>query len=184
MFLFDLFTKSFMDIKALISEEEINERIKELAKEFHSEKELNFVAILDGAKKFSEKLISEIKKISGAKINAYEIKVSSYKGQTQSSGRIELKKDVLEDLRGKNIILVDDILDSGLTMNWLIDHFEKKGVNSIKVCVLLNKRKNRIFNISADYEGFVIDDHFVIGYGLDLNAQYRDLDYIGYLPDA
>ncbi len=171
-------------IKKLISHKKIEDRIKLLAKDIIKENtELNFVVVLKGAKIFARHLAAEIKRISDIKVNVYEITLSSYSDKVSSSGVIDMVEGIKDDLSGKDVMIIDDILDTGLTLTFLRKYLlEEKKVKSVKICVLLDKKKKRAHDISADYECFKIDDVFVVGYGMDFNHNYRGLDYIGFIP--
>lgn len=169
-----------MNIKLLIDKGSIEQKIHELAAILAVNKELNFVIVLKGAKKFANKLIKDITLISNPKISTYYITISSYKG-IESTESISLRRDIDGNISGKDIIVIDDILDTGLTMDFIKRHIMEKGAKSVRVCVLLDKEKNRKYSVKPDYVGFSIESVFVIGYGLDLDGKYRDLDYIGYV---
>ncbi len=106
------------------------------------------------------------------------ITLSSYGSDTKSSGTVQITHDTDEDLRGADVVIVDDILDSGRTLTFAKDLFLKRGVRSVRTCVLLDKKANRAIEMEADYTGFQIDDVFVVGYGLDYDKHYRELPYI------
>ena len=113
------------------------------------------------------------------------ISVSSYHGGTESSGVVTFNQTTLPNLKGKPVILLDDILDTGRTLQAIRRRFiNEAGASSVKLCVLLNKKKNRSSSINADYVGFDIGDEFVVGYGLDYQGQYRNLPYIGVLKES
>ena len=164
-----------------ISEENIQKRVIELASkiddDFNNE-EIVIISVLKGSIYFT---IDLMKNIKNANISLDFIKVSSYKNQTETSKNIDFQLDVSIDITNKNVIIVDDILDSGYTMNFLYNHLAKKNPKSIKSCVLLNKPERRIVDINADYTGFDIENEFVIGYGLDYDEKYRNLPHISYI---
>ncbi len=110
------------------------------------------------------------------------IAISSY-GNTASSGELRLKKDIDSDIRGKNVIIIEDILDTGKTLKSLCDLLKQRDPKTLKICVLLNKNVKKTCEISADYTGFEVDDAFVVGYGLDYAQKYRNLPYIGALKE-
>lgn len=113
------------------------------------------------------------------------ISVASYHGGTESSGVVTFKQAALPDLKGKHVILLDDILDTGRTLEAIRDRFvNEAGAASVKLCVLLSKKKQRACQVTAEYVGFEIGDEFVVGYGLDYQGQYRNLPYIGVLNEA
>ena len=107
--------------------------------------------------------------------------VSSYGSGTESSGRVNIVKDVSQPVDGMDVLIVEDIIDSGNTLNFILKYFEAKGVNSVKICTLLSKPDRRVVEIPVDYIGAEIPDEFVIGYGLDYAENYRSLPYVGIL---
>ena len=107
--------------------------------------------------------------------------LSSYGSSTESSGTIRMKKDLDESIEGRNVIVIEDIIDTGRTMKYLFEELGRRGPKSLKLCALLDKPDRRTEEISADYAGFEIPDHFVVGYGLDYDQRYRNLPYIGTL---
>ena len=109
------------------------------------------------------------------------MKVGSYGEETVSSGQIDLKYDLSNSVEGKNVIIVEDIIDTGYTLEYLKNYLALKKPKSIKICVLLDKEARRKVNISPDYYGFKIPDEFVVGYGLDYKDKYRNLPYVGYV---
>lgn len=168
-------------IKTLIDEKELNERILEIAKEISADyinEEIVLVCILKGATYFA---IDLSKKITNDDIIIDFMKVSSYGSQTESSGKINFKLDLSENIENKNVIIVEDIIDTGITLNYLYNHLKSKNPKSLKLCVLLDKKERRIQDIHVDYIGFEIENKFVVGYGLDYDEKYRNLPYIGYI---
>jgi len=167
-------------IEVLIDEEKLQSRIKELAKEIKNDyidEEVVFVSVLKGAIFFTVDLMKDYD--GDAIIDV--VRVSSYVGEN-STGIIELKVPLKEEnVKGKNIILVEDIVDTGRTFNYLVDYVKQMGPKSIKTCVMLDKPSRRVVDFKADYVGFSIDDLFVVGYGLDYDENYRNLPYIGYI---
>ena len=167
-------------IEVLIDEEKLQSRIKELAKEIkndYKDEEVVFVSVLKGAIFFTVDLMKDYD--GDAIIDV--VRVSSYVGEN-STGMIELKVPLKEEnVKGKNIILVEDIVDTGRTFNYLVDYVKQMGPKSIKTCVMLDKPSRRVVDFKADYVGFSIDDLFVVGYGLDYDENYRNLPYIGYI---
>jgi hypoxanthine phosphoribosyltransferase len=173
-------------INILISNESIQKKIIEIAKAIINDHEhldqIHFVVVLEGAKIFAKALTDEINKSKKLKINTCFIKLESYGDKTESAGKINVLKDLENDISGKSILVVEDIVDTGLTLHFLEKYLvNKKGAHSVKNCVLLNKPVTRKFNVPISYCGFPISDRFVIGYGLDYKGLYRDLDYIGHL---
>lgn len=167
-------------IEVLIDEEKLQSRIKEIAKEIQNDyqnEEVVFVSVLKGAIFFTVDLM---KNYDGDAIIDV-VRVSSYVGEN-STGKIELKVPLKEEnVKGKNIILVEDIVDTGRTFNYLVDYVKQMNPKSVKTCVMLDKPSRRVVDFKADYVGFSIDDLFVIGYGLDYDENYRNLPYIGYI---
>lgn len=169
-----------MDIKVLINEDKIKNRIKEIAqeilKDFKNE-EIVFVCILKGAAYFAIDLSKELNN----NLILDFMKVNSYGDELQSSGTINFKLDISTDIKDKNVIIVEDIIDSGLTLNYIYDYLVKKYPKNLKICVLLDKKERRVKPINVDYTGFEIENKFVLGYGLDYKDKYRNLPYIGYI---
>lgn len=169
------------EINCLISKKEIDKRIIEIANmidEDYNNDNLVIISILKGSICFTSDLIKNIK---NPNISLDFIKISSYNDKTESQDKINFQLDISTNIENKNVIIIDDILDSGNTMNFLYHHLSKKNPKAIKSCVLLNKQDRRKNNIKADYIGFEIDNKFVIGYGLDFDEKYRNLPYIGYI---
>lgn len=169
-----------MDIKVLINEDKIKNRIKEIAqeilKDFKNE-EIVLVCILKGAAYFAIDLSKELNN----NLILDFMKVNSYGDELQSSGTINFKLDISTDIKDKNVIIVEDIIDSGLTLNYIYDYLVKKDPKNLKICVLLDKKERRVKPINVNYTGFEIENKFVLGYGLDYKDKYRNLPYIGYI---
>ena len=168
-----------MDI--FISKDSIQKKVKEIANKIdndYKDEEVIIISILKGAIYFTMDLV---KNINNPNIQLDFMKVSSYKNNIESNNEIDFHLDLSIDITNKNIIIVDDILDTGYTMQFLYNHLAKKNPKSIKTCVLLNKPERRIININADYVGFDIKNEFVIGYGLDYDEKYRNLPHISYI---
>lgn len=169
------------EIKVLISEEQINERLDELAKQLMEEykgQELMFLCILKGSVFFTVELAKRIKN----NIQFEFIEVSSYENN-ESTGKVKLNKDITGSIEGKNVIIIEDIVDTGRTLCYLKDYLQQKNPASLKICALLDKPSRRIVPVEADYIGFTIENKFVIGYGLDDEQNYRNLNYIGYVEE-
>lgn len=168
-------------INILISEEEIQKRIKEIAgqieKDYENE-ELIFLGILKGSVPFMWELAKNMKKNVQFKF----IEVSSYKG-TESTGKITLNKDISKSIENKNVIIIEDIIDTGRTLKYLKEHLLNKNPKSLKIATLLSKPSRRLEEIDVDYIGFTIEDKFVVGFGLDYDQNLRNLPYIGYLEN-
>lgn len=169
------------NLNVLISEEKLNNRIKEIAQEIsneYREKEIVLVCILKGAVYFTVELSKNIKDSS---VILDFMKVSSYGEGTQTTGNVELKIDLSTNIENKNVIIVEDIIDSGYTLNYLYDYLKSKNPKTLKICVLLDKKERREKDINVDYTGFEIENKFVVGYGLDYADKYRNLPYVGYI---
>lgn len=175
--------KSNMDqdiLKVLLSEEEIKARVQvlgdQLYEAFHDKNPL-FVGVLKGCFIFMADLV----RAAQFKSELEFIGVSSYQNGTKSSGVVQITRDLQEDINGRDIIIVEDILDSGNTLVFLKNYLTAKGAASITIVTLLDKPSRREKAITADYIGFVVPDEFVVGYGLDYCQQYRNVPYIGVL---
>ena len=165
--------------KILISEKDIKKAVKKMGKQIskdYADKNLMLVAVLKGSVIFMADLMREI--TCDCQIDF--LAVSSYSG-TKTTGVVKFKKDLDINPEGCDILIVEDILDSGVTLSYLKKVLEGRGANSIKICTLLDKTTNRIADIQADYVGKVIPDEFVIGYGLDYDEKYRNLPFVGIL---
>ena len=169
-------------IKVLITKEEINNRIKEIAcdinRDYYGE-DVVLVCVLNGAVYFAVDLSKEL---TDCNVIMDFVKVSSYGvNQRESTGTINFKLGISEDIENKHVIVVEDIIDSGTTLDYLCNYLKQKNPKSLKVCVLLDKKERRVKPVNVDYSGFEIDNQFVLGYGLDYDEKYRNLDYIGYV---
>ncbi|MCK9477706.1 MAG: hypoxanthine phosphoribosyltransferase [Candidatus Muirbacterium halophilum] len=165
-------------MKVLIDEQSIKNRVAEVAKQIDSDfanKDFILVCILKGAFMFTAELAKNIK---SENVSFEFMAVSSYGNEKRSSGKIKIVKDIDVDVQGKNIVIIEDIVDTGLTMEFLVGYFKNKGANCIKVCALLDKKDCRKVEARVDYCCFDIEDRFVIGYGLDYAQKYRNLPYI------
>ena len=167
-------------IETLITEEELNKRITEIAEDItkdFGDKDLILVCVLKGGVMFMTDVAKKLKQ----KVEFEFIDVSSYGNETVSSGKIVLNKDIENSIEGKNVILLEDIVDTGRTLSYLIEYLKQKNPATLKICTLLDKPSRRIVDINADYIGFTIPDSFIVGYGLDYAQKYRNLPYIGIL---
>lgn len=167
-------------ISVLLSEEQIDARIAELgaqiSKDYEGE-EVFLVCTLKGACFFACELAKRIT----VPVALDFMSVSSYGNSSVSSGNIIMKKDLEESIVGKNVIVIEDIVDTGRTLSYLLDNLRQRKPKSLKLCALLDKPDRRIVEINADYTGFEIPDLFVVGYGLDYAQRYRNLPYVGIL---
>ena len=165
-------------IENLIDRKTVENRIKELAKQIEKDyagEEVYCVGLLKGSVVFLSDLVKEI----NSPVVIDFMSVSSYGCETVSSGDVKILKDTDLDLRGKHVLIVEDIIDTGLTLEHVIKYFkDSKGVKTLKTCTLLSKPERRKVNIDIDYVGFDVPDKFVIGYGLDYDQKYRNLPYI------
>ncbi|MCX6539083.1 MAG: hypoxanthine phosphoribosyltransferase [Acidobacteria bacterium] len=165
----------------IISAQEIQQRVKELAAEirrdFANEPQLHFVSVLKGAFMFLGDLIRAMDR----PVTIDFMAVSSYGKNTTSSGEVRVLKDLDTGLEGRNVIIVEDIVDTGLTLAYLQEILHARGPKSLKTACLLSKPSRRVIEVKVDYIGFTIEDRFVVGYGLDYAEQYRNLPYLGAL---
>lgn len=165
-------------IDVLISEEEVDKRIAELGKiisEEYAGKEIHMICVLKGGVFF----MCELAKHITVPVTMDFMSVSSYGDATSSSGVVKIVKDLDEPLEGKDVLVVEDIIDSGRTLSYLMEILEKRKPNSMKLCTLLDKPDRRVREVHVDHVGFEIPDEFVVGYGLDYTQRYRNLPYIG-----
>ena len=175
--------KSNMDqdiLKVLITEDEIRNRTQELGDQLYDrfhDKNPMFVGVLSGCFIFMADLV----RAAQLKSEVEFIGLSSYKNATKSSGCVQITRDLQRDISGRDIIVVEDILDSGNTLAFLTDYLRTKGAASVTIATLLDKPARREKPIKADYVGFEVPDEFVVGYGLDYAQQYRNMPYIGVL---
>ena len=164
-------------IGVFLSQESIKARVKELAAQINRDyqnQEIILVCVLNGSFIFCADLIREIK----VPVQVEMVSLSSYEG-TESSGVVSFRLDVKQSLVGKHVIIVEDIVDTGLTISFLLKHMKLKNLASLKLCSLLLKKARLKTEVTVDYLGFDIEDKFVIGYGLDFDGRYRELPYIG-----
>lgn len=170
--------------RVLISQEEIQEKVQELAAkltEEYKDKDPVFVGVLKGVVVFFGDFI----KYFSAPCQIDFMWISSYKGT--NSSRMEVKRDISEDIKGRHVVILEDIFDTGNSLDFTYKHLMSKEPASLKICTLLDKpeRRNPEITLQADYVGFTIPNEFAVGYGLDYNEHYRNLPYVGVLkPDA
>ena len=166
------------NITPYITEEELKARIKELAAQISEDykgKEVLMVSILKGAVVFLTDLMREV----DLDVSIDFMVVSSYGNSTESSGAVKIVKDLSVDIAGKDVLIVEDILDSGNTLSKLIDILRARGANSLKIVSLLDKPSRHVQVVPIEYTGFTIPDKFVVGYGLDYQEKHRNLPYVG-----
>ena len=168
------------EIKVLIKREKILERIKELGEQITNDyngEEIVILCILRGAMFFTVDLARQI----NTKMTFDFMKLSSYGSSKESSGEVKISQDASTSLTGKNVLVVEDIIDTGYTMDFLKKYLENKKVKSSKIVALLNKPERRKVDVKIDYIGFEVPNKFIVGYGLDDNEYYRNLPYVGYV---
>lgn len=165
-------------IRVLVSEEEVDRRIEEIGAQISKDyagKQVHLICVLKGGVFFTCELAKRI----SIPVSMDFMSVSSYGSGTKSSGVVKLVKDLDEPLDGKEVLIVEDIIDSGRTLSYLIEILYKRNPASIRLCTLLDKPERRVADMKVDYVGFAIPDEFVVGYGLDYDQKYRNLPYIG-----
>jgi hypoxanthine phosphoribosyltransferase len=162
----------------LITEQALAARIRELAAELRAalpNDDIHFVCVLKGAFMF----LSDLVRALDDRVTLDFIAVSSYGASTKTSGEVRLVKDVDTGLEGRHVVIVEDIVDTGLTLHYLQDILRRRGPASLHTACLLSKPSRRMVDVKVDFIGFTIDDHFVVGYGLDYAEEFRNLPYIG-----
>ena len=166
--------------KILLSEDVILQRVQELGMQItqdYQNKDVLLVCVLKGALVFFADLIRSI----DICFDLDFVQLSSYGNNTQSSGNVKFCRELMASVNDRNVLIIDDIIDSGLTLSYMKNCLLPKNPSSLKICVLLNKPSRRIHNVEVDYVGFDIPDEFVVGYGLDFNDMYRGLRHIAVL---
>lgn len=165
-------------IEVLLSEEEVNKRIREIGDQIsrdYAGKQVHLVCVLKGGSFF----MCELAKRITVPVSLDFMAVSSYGKDTKSSGVIKIVKDLDEPLTNKHVLVVEDIVDSGRTLSYLLEMLKGRGPEDVKLCTLLDKPSRRVVDVKVDYTGFEIPDEFVVGYGLDYDQKYRNLPYVG-----
>ena len=168
------------DFKTLISQEEVEKKIDELAEQINKDyagKTVHLVCILKGGVMF----LCELAKHLTCDVTMDFMSVSSYGNELKSSGVVRIIKDLDEPLEGKEVLIVEDIIDSGRTLSYLLEILEKRNPKSLRLCTLIDKPSRRTTEVHVDYVGFEIPDKFILGYGLDYEQKYRNLPYIAYV---
>jgi hypoxanthine phosphoribosyltransferase len=164
----------------LITEEQIRQRTRELAQDIsrdYSDKDLHLICVLKGGVVFLVDLMRELSVAHSVDFMA----TSSYGADTKTSGVVRILKDLDKSIEGRNVLIVEDIIDTGYTLNYLVRILRERGPASLRICTLLNKPERREVDIAVDYIGFNIPNKFVVGYGLDFNEHYRNLPFVGVL---
>lgn len=165
-------------IRVLLSEQEVDEKIAEIGRQISEDykgKSVHLICILKGSVFFTCELAKRIT----VPVSMDFMSVADYGADTKSSGVVKIVKDLDEPLEGKDVLIVEDIIDSGRTLSYLIDILGKRNPASLRLCTLLDKPDRRVTEVKVDYTGFNIPDEFVVGYGLDYDQKYRNLPYIG-----
>ncbi len=174
--------KQYVFGDVMISKDELQKRIAELGSEISKDykgESILAICVLKGAVLFMSDLIRELNVETEIDFMA----VSSYGASTKSTGVVRILKDLDSNIEGENVIIVEDIIDSGLTLKYLTEYLMARKPKTLRICTLLDKPERRIANIKADYIGFSIENKFIVGYGLDYNQKYRNLPYISYLEE-
>lgn len=169
--------------RVLYSEADIaaaEDRLAEQLNADYADKKPLVVSVLTGAALFSVDMFKRM--TCYAQLDF--IDVSSYYGGTESTGKIKLIRDIKTDLTGRDVLVMEDIVDTGRTLRYLVDLLKERGANSVKVCTMLDKPEGRKVEIDADYVGFIVPNEFLVGYGLDYEGYYRNLPYVGILKPA
>ena len=171
------------DIKEILySEEDLKSKIQEIGKiitKDYEGRELVLIGVLKGSVMFMSDLMKEIEIPCSMDFMA----VSSYGNSTKSTGVVRILKDLDFGIEGKNVLIVEDIIDTGVTLKYLVEYLKARKPNSLEICSLLNKQERRTVDISAKYLGFEVPDSFLVGYGLDYAEKYRNLPFIGILKE-
>ncbi len=166
----------------MFTEEQIREKVAELGKQIENDykgEEVLVVGILKGANVFTCDLIRQI----DLDVKIDFMSVSSYGSGTESSGTVRILKDLDTDIKGRNVLIVEDIIDSGRTLSNLVKELQIREPKSLKLCTLLDKPSRRVVDVDVEYVGFEIEDKFIVGYGIDYAEKYRNLPYIGIVED-
>ncbi|MBQ8138305.1 MAG: hypoxanthine phosphoribosyltransferase [Lachnospiraceae bacterium] len=165
-------------IEVMIPEDEVDRRIKEIGEQItkdYAGKQVHLICVLKGGSFF----LCELAKRINLDVSLDFMSVSSYGGDTKSSGVVKIVKDLDESIKDKEVLIVEDIVDSGRTLSYLLSMMKDRKPASLKLCTLLDKPSRRVMDVKVDYTGFEIPDEFVVGYGLDYDQKYRNLPYIG-----
>ena len=165
-------------IRVLLTEEEVNEKIKKIGEQISKDyagKSVHMICVLKGGVFFTCELAKRIT----VPVSLDFMSVSSYGSETKSSGIVKIVKDLDEPIIDRNVIIIEDIIDSGRTLSHLKKLLAQRSPKSLKICTLLDKPDRRVVDVPVEYVGFQIEDKFVVGYGLDYDQQYRNLPYVG-----
>lgn len=165
-------------VKVLLTEEEVDARIKQIGEQIskdYQDREVHLICVLKGGSFF----MCELAKRITVPVTLDFMSVSSYGSDTKSSGVVKIVKDLDESIKNKDVIVVEDIVDSGRTLSYLMEMLEGRDPATLRLCTLLDKPDRRVVDVNVDYTGFQIPDEYVVGYGLDYDQKYRNLPYIG-----
>ncbi|MEY8521859.1 hypoxanthine phosphoribosyltransferase [bacterium 1XD8-76] len=165
-------------VRVLLTEEEVDRRIQEIGEQINRDyagKQVHLICVLKGGAFF----LCELAKRITVPVSLDFMSVSSYGSATKSSGVVRIVKDLDEPLKDKEVLVVEDIVDSGRTLSYLLEMLKDRGPKSVRLCTLLDKPERRVVDVHVDYTCFQIPDEFVVGYGLDYDQRYRNLPYIG-----
>lgn len=165
-------------VRVLLSEEVVDAKIREIGEKISKDyegKEVHLICVLRGGSFF----MCELAKRITVPVSIDFMSVSSYGGDTKSCGVVKIVKDLDDTIKGKDVIVIEDIVDSGRTLSYLMEMLKEREPASLALCTLLDKPDRRVIDVDVDYTGFVIPDEFVVGYGLDYAQKYRNLPYIG-----
>ena len=165
-------------VKVLLSEKEVDDRIQAIGEQIsrdYAGKQVHLICVLKGGSFF----LCELAKRITVPVSLDFMSVSSYGSETKSSGVVKIIKDLDEPIKGKDVLVIEDIVDSGRTLSYLMEMLKDRGPASLKLCTLLDKPDRRVSDVPVDYTGVEIPDEFVVGYGLDYKQRYRNLPYIG-----
>ncbi|MGF7059747.1 hypoxanthine phosphoribosyltransferase [Brassicibacter mesophilus] len=169
--------------EVLVSKEQLQQRVSEIGKkisEDYKDKDLMLVGVLKGAFMF----MSDLAKNIDIPLTIDFMAVSSYGNSTESSGVVRILKDLEASIEGKDILIVEDIIDTGLTLSYLVSNLKSRGASSVKICTLLDKPERRLVDVELEYKGFDIPDEFVVGYGIDFAEGYRNLPDVCVLKES
>lgn len=172
-----------LNLDVLIDEQTISKRLDEMAKIIEQEyknEDIVFICILKGSLPFTWELT---KRINNPNITFDFMEISSYGDSLETSGKITVKKDLSSNIENKNVIILEDIIDTGITLSYLADYLKTKNPKTLKIATLLSKPSRRMVDVPVDYIGFTIEDKFVLGFGLDLEQKYRNLPYVAYVKN-
>ena len=167
-------------INVHLTEEQIEQRVRELGAEIskvYGDEPVCLICILKGSVFFT----SELAKRITSPVEIEFMSVSSYGSGTSSSGVVRIVNDLGTSIEGKNVLVIEDIIDSGRTLSYLLENLKTRNPKTLRLCTLLDKPDRRVVDVNVDYVGFVIPDEFVVGYGLDYDQKYRNLPYIGFV---